>query len=729
MRLNITTTLATNLPAATAFDLSTSYWSSPLYTSTLALPSAGSNGTLLILKQSAGTITYTSFLPQESSTTYTQVLTSATNDASGIVVLVQPSAGTVTTSRTYGPSFATSTLAYANGTTSGTVRYDLPEPTITTTSFLATNASTYVSIYPADGTSLGSVVYGQRMAGENTYTVYAVATATQTITLQAASGTTSGVVEVIIPSYYSTLGTSYYTGTQTATSVVSQPSGSTLGTESILVPYASTFLMQISQPGGPFDGYFVLDTPDRQYVNLTTDPIDAWAQFAIGPDSYLYAVASGNPMAVASDIGGSSRALLEDPSGSTDPNLSSIALKCYIDNKSLALCRTQSIPYYLSSGNWWISSTTPSLFLAGDEDQASTGGITNLTLVNVTAVPLSNFLAAPFPGYQIETTYVPTNSPAYTATIAGNQAISATIVYGIPSAPTVTTTITSGSSDYTTTVATGFQTSAGTVQVVLAQTTVTTTSYLATDASPYTSTVPQQKTTPGTILVGQPSAGYSTATVYGAAFTTVTATLTTASGPSPGYLEVSVPTSYTVSTTSRWSSSYTSTSIVSEPTGYPQVGTEVVYAPLSNLFTVEILGAGAQTMLLDDSTNGDELLAGNNAGAEVQFYLNTVGNLVSVRSGFNIVLYSDWAAEYGGNPSPAPWLKDDGNYGVVPITCTIDYDNDDALSCIPPSTGAPATWWYCGDTYIALAADENAASNNGPTSCVPITLQAVAPVY
>jgi hypothetical protein len=720
-----------------------------------------------VLEPSAGTITFTSFLPQDASTTYTRVLTTAIDGTSGIVVVEQPSAGTITTSRTYGASYATSTLGYANGTTSGTIRYDLPEPTITTTSFLATNASTYISTYAAEGTSLGSVVHGERMAGENTYTVYAVATTTRTVTLQTASGTASGIVEVIVPSYYNTVQTTLYTGTTTSFSVISQPTGTSLGTGEVFIPYNNTFLMQVNQPGGQFDGYFVHSTGSLGYLNLSPNPLGPEAQFAIGPDSFLYSISTGNQMVLAIDVAtnvnpnnnDSIDALRDFGPKQTQP------ITCWIgqyysgglDKRDIIITPAQSGPsdptdlslncndyydarngnYYYEYLSWFTANNSAYIFMTYNSEYVSYyGGFTGVSDATITIVPLADFEENPFPGYQITTSYLPATAAPYVTTAPGNQATSATIIYATPSASTVTTSITSGISNFTTTLATGYQTSAGTVEVVQAQGTVTTTTYLATDAAPYTSTAPAAGTTSGTVVFGIPSAGYKTTTTYGPSSQvseTFTTTLTSATGASSGLVEVDIPP-YTPVATSVWSGQGTSTSVLTQPTG-TQLGTTEILVPN---FQMQIISQnGSQYFVQTGGKGSDYDFQATNSASSVPdsnaiYTLDSNGVLYDT-SGSMIVLdgeYSNYSPDGGCNLVYDPPVASSSKTADIPMTCSIDNDHKGALVCSTAGTGPDVSFWLCNTGgrdggNLVLQKTSSQAVCLYKATCVPVNVFAI----
>lgn len=267
--------------------------------------------------------------------------------------------------------------------------------------------------------------------------MYAVATTTITATLATASGTNSGVVEVIVPSYYSTISTAYYNGTRTSASVIYQPTGEAQGGEEIFVPFVNTFLMQINQPGSPLDGQFVHSTGGPGYLQMLPDPIGSQAQFAIGGDFRLYSVFTGNQIAIEADLldasNNSNQALFESAIDNSTLNcdLGGIGNFGKDGVLSTVFCWSGSTGY---GSSWWTSTGSNYLFLAENQTRASDGGFMNMSTVTISIVPVSDFEQNPFPGYQISTTFLPTDSAAYTSTISGNQATSATIVYATPSA-------------------------------------------------------------------------------------------------------------------------------------------------------------------------------------------------------------------------------------------------------------------------------------------------------
>jgi len=123
------------------------------------------------------------------------------------------------------------------------------------------------------------------------------------------------------------------------------------------------------------------------------------------------------------------------------------------------------------------------------------------------------------------TTYIATNSAAYTSTVAASGTAHGTVINGVPSGGYVTVTSTYGATSTTSTSVTASGSTTGTIVAFVPEPTDSTTVYVATNSPGYTSSYQAAGTTHGSYIVGSPSAGYTTTTSWttsGAAPSTTT---------------------------------------------------------------------------------------------------------------------------------------------------------------------------------------------------------------
>ncbi|KAL3421644.1 cell surface parotein [Phlyctema vagabunda] len=574
-------------------------------TSTLSAGSSAYTSTVSASGSIPGTIIYGSPVPYTTSTSYINDPNQGTftTTSAGFIIIGSPVSTVSTTSSLPAESAAYTSTVSANGSTPGTVIYGIPVPYTTTTSYfndparaafvstsagyvvvgsnidtvtqtstLPPDATGYTSTFSGSGSIPPSVVYGtpapyttistyyndaSRAGFTSTsagYVVigYRVDTVTQTSTLPpdatgytstfAGSGSMAPSVIVGTPLPYTTVTTfiddgaqNGYVTTQGHTVIIR--SKMTTVTRTTTVPaYSSGFTSTISFHGPTVT---VLVASPSQYLTST---------------SYIY-----------------------DPAepGYTSTSDGIIIIATLVDT----ITTTTTLPPYATGFTSTVSASgsTSGTVIIGSPAQYTTQTTYN-QVTDYTSTESGNIIIGVQGRTTTTTSTLPPDQSLYTSTVPGSGSIPGTVIIGTP-LPYSTQTSYGQASDYTSTVS-------GNVFIGVQARTTTTTSTLPPYQSPYSSTVPESGSMPGTVIIGTP-AQYTTKTFYGQASeytstesgnvligiqartTTTTSTLPPyqspysstipESGSIPGTVIIGTPAQYTTQTSYRQASDYTST--------------------------------------------------------------------------------------------------------------------------------------------------------------------------
>lgn len=333
------------------------------------------------------------------------------------------------------------------------------------------------------------------ISSQNTITTYWTGSAITTSTLTPISNAANGTIGILLPSAtaYSTITTAFYNGTAASTSVISQPTGGQDGTVELLLP-AFNLVMSSS------DDYYLLspiglpdaDPNSSDNIILVSDGALP-TMFSLSADGWLMTTDGRIGSNQDEDTLWLDSVAVFDTIG--DPDAYSV--QCTLTNAFGTV-------HQLSCTSDFDNSVFSYCDVDGPEGVAlylSSSVLSGCRAVTVYAVPTGS----PQPIY---TTTTITWSPTPFAT--------ATSVISQPSGTTP-----------------------GEVEVFLPPT-ITSTTFVAVTAAAYTSTIPASGTAEGTVLIGQPSAGYVTITSLSSMPTTqsLTQTVVTASDNTTGTIQI-----------------------------------------------------------------------------------------------------------------------------------------------------------------------------------------------